>query len=239
LNGLSYLAVIAALLAMKINPKKIEVKKSSLLQELKDGFNYAFGLPPIRFVIMLLGLISLVGMPYTVLMPIFAKEILHGGPHTLGFLVGFAGLGALAGAFYLASRKDTCGLIKVIPVAASIFGAGLIVFAQSRIFWLSLSLMFFTGMGMMVQMASSNTVLQIIVDNDKRGRVMSFYAMAIMGMAPFGSLLAGILASRIGAPDTLIVGGASCILGSLLFAGKIPVMRKVMRQVYLRRRLVS
>lgn len=184
---------------------------------------------------MLLGLISLVGMPYTILMPIFAKEILHGGPHTLGFLVGFAGLGALAGAFYLASRKDTGGLIKIIPVAASIFGAGLIIFAKSGIPWLSFSLMFFTGMGMMVQMASSNTVLQIIVDNDKRGRVMSFYAMAIMGMAPFGSLLAGSLASRVGAPDTLIVGGTLCIFGSFLFARKIPAMKKVMRQIHMRR----
>jgi len=239
LNGLSYFTVIAALLAMKITVQKTKVKESPILKELKEGFNYAFGLAPIRFVIMLLGLISLVGMPYTVLMPIFAKEVLHGGPHTLGFLMGFAGLGALTGALYLASRKDARGLINIIPAAAVIFGAGLIVFAWSRFLWLSFSLMFFTGMGMMVQMASSNTVLQTIVDNDKRGRVMSFYAMAIMGMAPFGSLLAGSLASKIGASHTLIVGGVSCILSALLFAGRIPEIRGVIRQVNSGRKITS
>lgn len=226
LNGVSYLAVIAALMSMKVKPRKIETKNSHIFQELKEGFVYAFGSAPIRLIILLVGLISLVGMPYTVLMPIFAKEILHGGPHTLGFLMGFSGAGAIMGAIFLASRKNAGGLAKVIPLATGIFGTGLIVFSQSRILWLSLLFMLLTGFGMMVQMASSNTVLQTIVDDNKRGRVMSFYAMAFMGMVPFGSLMAGGLASKIGAPNTLIIGGLACILGSLIFAGKLSFLIK-------------
>ncbi len=232
LNGISYLAVIAALLAMKITPRKPQTKKTHVLQGLKEGFSYAFRFPPIRSILLLLALISLMGMPYAVLMPIFAKEILHGGPHTLGFLMAASGIGALTGAMYLASRRSVLGLGKTIPLAASIFGVGLIVFSLSRASWLSYSLMLVTGLGMMVHMASSNTVLQTIVEDDKRGRVMSFYAMAFMGTAPFGSLLAGGLASSIGAPHTLMIGGAFCILGSLMFASKLSSLREMVRPIY-------
>lgn len=230
LNGLSYLAVIAALLAMKIRPREIENKNSHMLQGLKEGFAYAFGLIPIRYILMLLALVSLTGMPYAVLMPIFAREILGGGPHTLGFLMGFSGMGALVGAVYLASRKDSRGLVKIIPRAAVIFGAGLILFSQSRVPWLSFSLMLLTGFGMMVQMASSNTVVQTIVDDDKRGRVMSIYAMSFMGVMPFGSLIGGGLASRIGAPNTLVVGGIACIAGAVLFSGKLPLLTEMIQK---------
>lgn len=234
LNGISYLAVIAALLAMKITPRKTERQNTNVLQGLKEGFSYALGFAPIRSILLLLGLVSLVGMPYTVLMPVFAKEILRGGPHTLGFLMGASGIGALVGAIYLASRKSVLGLGKNIPLAASIFGIGLIAFSLSRVLWLSLALMLLTGFGLMVQMASSNTVLQTIVDDDKRGRVMSFYTMAFMGTAPFGSLLAGGLASRMGAANTLIIGGVCCILGSLSFASRLSILREMVRPIYIR-----
>jgi len=232
LNGISFLAIIIALLAMNIRKKKIKSKHAPIIQGLKDGYAYAFGFPPIRYIILLLGLISLMGMPYLVLMPIFAKDILHGGPHTLGFLMGATGIGALIGAAFLASRKSILGLWRLIVIASNIFGLGLIAFSFSRHIQLSLCMMLLTGFGMIVQMASSNTILQTIVDEDKRGRIMSFYAMAFMGMAPFGSLMAGSLASRIGAPTTLMISGIACIIGSLLFLTKLPLMRRIVKPIY-------
>ena len=186
-----------------------------------EGFHYAFGFAPIWSLLLLLAIVSLMGMPYTVLMPIFAKKILHGGPNTLGFLMGASGAGALAGAVYLAARKSVLGLGKIIPIAASLFGLGLIGFSFSRFQWLSMLMMIVTGFGMIVEMAASNTVLQTIVEDDKRGRIMSFYTMAIMGMAPFGSLMSGFLASRIGAPVTLLLGGTACLLGAAVFATRL------------------
>ena len=233
-NAVSYVAVITALLAMKVTPIKIETAHTHLLKGLKEGFSYAFGFAPIKAIILLFALVSLMGMPYQVLMPIFARDVLQGGPHTLGFLMGATGVGALVGAFYLASRKSVVGLGKMIALAAGLFGAGLVVFSMSHVLWLSLFLVLIVGFGMMVQMASSTTVLHTIVDDDKRGRVMSFYAMSFMGMAPLGSLLAGSLASRIGAPYTLLIGGSFCVLGSLLFARKIPVLRKAIRPIYVK-----
>ena len=232
LNGISYLAVIAALLAMRIAPRREVAQHPRVLQGLKEGFHYAFGFAPIRSIMMLLGLVSLMGMPYQVLMPVFAKKILHGGPHTLGFLMAAAGLGALVGATYLASRRSVLGLHTLIPLAAAIFGAGLIAFSRSGVTWLSLSLMLVTGFGMMVQMASSNTTLQTIVDDDKRGRVMAFYGMAFMGAAPFGSLLAGGLANAVGAPNTILIGGVVCILGAALFARQLPKLTAMIHPIY-------
>jgi len=226
INGLSYLAIISALLAMHINPKEHMVQNTPVLQELKDGFSYVYNHSPIRSLLILVALVSLVGMPYVVLMPIFAKEILGGGPSTLGFLMASSGIGALTGAFFLASRRDFKGTGRLIPVAAIIFGTGLIAFSFSRVFIYSFALMLMTGFGLMVQMALSNTSLQTIVDDDKRGRVMSFYTMAFMGMAPFGSLLAGGLAHRIGAPNTLLLGGLACVAGALLCARNIPAFKK-------------
>jgi MFS family permease len=239
LNGLSFLAVIAALLAMKIPRRKREMQNRQVIQGLKEGFSYAFGFAPIRSLLLLLGLVSLMGMPYQVLMPIFAGKILHGGPHTLGFLMAASGCGALAGTIYLASRKSVLGLGRIIVISSSLFGIGLITFSLSRVLWLSFLLMSLTGFGMMVQMASTNTVLQTIVEEDKRGRVMSFYAMAFMGMVPFGSLLAGSLANKIGAPDTVMMGGIACILGSVLFAKKLPSLRKITRPIYVEKGIIS
>ena len=239
LNGLSFIAVIFALLAMKITPKKREAQSSKVFQGLKEGFSYAFGFAPIRSVLLLLGLISLMGMPFTVLMPIFAEKILHGGPQALGFLSGATGVGAIAGSIYLASRKSVLGLGRIIVISSNLFGIGLIGFSLSRLFWLSLLMMLLIGFGMMVEMASSNTVLQTIVEEDKRGRIMGFYTMAFMGMVPFGSLLAGTLANNIGAPNTVMIGGVACILGSVLFAKKLPSLRRITRPIYVEKGIIS
>ena len=234
INAISYLFVIAFLLMMKISPRKIAIQDTNAFQKFKEGFRYTFGSIPIRYIILLLALVSLMGMPYTVLMPVFAKTILHGGSHTFGFMMGATGIGALMGAVYMASRKNAAGLEKFIPWFAAIFGLGLILFSLSTNFILSLFLLFITGFGMLMQMTSSNTILQTIVDDDKRGRVMSFYTMAFMGTAPFGSLLAGALASKVGAPNTLLIGGVCCILGAIVFMRKLPKIKKSIRPIYIR-----
>jgi len=233
LNGLSFLAVIIALLAMKMTPHQWEAKKTYVLQELKAGFNYAFGFLPIRTILLFLGWVSFVGMANATLMPVFAKDILHGNSKTYGFLMAAVGVGAVIGAIFLASRRSVLGLGRIIALASSIFGIGMISFSLSHALWLSLSLSLLTGFGMMVHMASSNTILQTMVDDDKRGRVMSLYTMAFMGMAPFGSLVGGSLAERIGAPNTLIVSGVSCILGAFLFLKKLPALRIMVRPIYI------
>ncbi len=235
IDGVSYLAVIASLLAMKITPRANKPNKGvNMLAQLREGWRYASGFAPIRKVLMLLALVSLVGMPYTVLMPVFANEILRGGPNTLGLLMAASGVGALVGAMFLAARRSVLGLGKYIPLTAAAFGAGLVAFSFSRVLWLSLPLMVLTGLGFMVQMAASNTVLQTIVEEDKRGRVMSFYTMAFMGTAPFGSLLAGSLAERIGAPHTLMFGGLGCIAGAIWFATSLPSLRRDVRPIYVK-----
>ena len=234
-DGVSYLAVIASLLMMRLLPARPRGPAKRALQELHDGVRYAFGFAPIRSVLLLLALVSLMGMPYTVLMPLMAGRVLHGGPHTLGFLMGATGVGALGGAVYLASRRSVVGLGRVIPMAAALFGAGLIAFSLSRSVALSLVLMVVTGSGFMVQMASSNTIIQTIVREDMRGRVMAFYTMAFMGTAPFGSLLAGALAARIGAPRTILIGGCACILGGAVFARELPRLRELTRPIYVQR----
>jgi MFS family permease len=234
LNAISYVFVIISLLMMKIKIREVRKKESEILKELKDGLNYTFGFPPIRHLILLLGLVSLMGMSYTVLMPVFAKEVLHGGSHTYGFLMGAAGFGALLGALFLASRESVLKLGRIVPAATILFGVGLIVLSFSRIFPLSLVLMVFIGLGMMMQTAASNTILQTITDDDKRGRVMSFYAMAIMGTAPFGSLMAGGLAKVIGTPVTILAGGIACIIGALFFLRKLPELKTLVHPIYVK-----
>jgi MFS family permease len=232
INGISYLFVIGSLMSMKIAQWKKPEQNTRLIQELKDGFSYVFNFAPIKYIILLLGLASLMGMPFTVLMPVFAKEILGGGSHTFGFLMGASGVGALAAALYLASRKSVIGLFRRIPIASVIFALGLIIFSFSRVFALSMAVMVIAGFGMMLQMAASNTIIQTIVDDDKRGRVMGFYTMAFMGIAPFGSLLAGGLAQAIGAPYTILVGGLTVLVGAIFFAIRLPKLRKMIRAVY-------
>jgi MFS family permease len=239
LNAVSFLAVIIALLAMKMTNHKREAEKTHVLQGLKEGFIYAFGFPPIRTILFFLSWLSLVATANTTLMPVFAKDILHGDSKTYGFLMAAIGVGAIIGAIFLASRRSVLGLGRIIALASSIFGIGLISFSLSHALWLSQFLLLVTGFGMMVHMASSNTILQTMVDDDKRGRVMSLYVMAFMGMAPFGSLAGGSLAGSIGAPSTLVIGGASCILGSFLFMKKLPSLREVGRPIYVRKGILS
>jgi MFS family permease len=238
-DGVSYLAVIGSLVMMRLGAAPPRGPEKHALQELRDGVRYAFGFAPIRSVLLLLALVSLMGMPYTVLMPVMAGGVLHGGPHALGFLMGATGVGALGGAVYLASRPSVLGLGRVVPAAATLFGAGLIAFSLSRSIALSLVLMVVTGSGFMVQLASSNTIIQTIVREEMRGRVMAFYTMAFMGTAPFGSLLAGLLAARVGAPRTLLVGGCACILGGALFGLQLPRLRQAARPIYVERGILS
>lgn len=189
---------------------------------------------PIRALLLLLTLVSLVGMPYTVLMPVFAGNILHGGPNTLGLLMAASGLGALAGALLLAMRRTVLGLGIWIAGSATLFGAALVAFAVSRSLWLSVAVLPFAGFGMMQEMAGTNTILQTIVEDDKRGRVMAYYAMAFQGIAPFGSLLAGFFTERIGAPETLAIGGLLCMAGGIWFGIRLPALRTVVRPIYAR-----
>jgi len=241
INAISYIAVIASLLAMKMPARDNEKKEAdySMFEDLREGFNYAFGFVPIKAILFLLGIISLMGMSYAVLMPVFAKDILHGGPHTLGFLMGAVGIGSLAGTTYLASKKNIITLGRMLPAAAGIFGLSIIIFSFSHNLVFSLTLLFFSGFGIMVQMAASNTILQTIVDDDKRGRIMSFYTMAFMGMAPFGSLFSGMLASRIGVSNTLIISGSCCILAAVIFSFNLPSLRKIVRPIYVKIGIVS
>ncbi len=233
IDALSYLAVIASLYAMRIADQMRAPSGKRLLLELKEGFGYVAGFAPIKSVLLLLALVSFMGMPYTVLMPAVAR-MLGGGAHTLGFLMAASGIGALCGTLYLASRNSVVGLGKVIVVASAGFGLGLIAFSRSHEFWLSFAILVPTGLGMMVQMAASNTVIQTLVDEDKRGRVMSFFTMAFFGTVPFGSLFAGFMADRFGAANTIAIGGAACVLGSLLFWRKLPELRRLTRPVYVR-----
>ncbi len=232
IDGVSYIAVIVSLLLMHIATLQITKQREGALAELKAGWRYVSKFKPIRAILLLLALVSFVGMPYTVLMPVFAQKILHGGPNTLGWLMGATGLGALGAAVTLAMRKTILGLGRVIAVSAALFGGGLIAFSLSHWLALSLVLLFVTGFGMMEQMASSNTILQTITDEQMRGRVMSYYSMAFVGTAPFGSLAAGYVADRIGAPMTLIIGGICCVVGSGLYWRELGEIRRLVRPIY-------
>ena len=232
IDGLSYIAVIAGLLAMQIKARNIPATNTKPLQRLKEGFVYAFGFPPIRAILLLLALVSFAGMSHTVLVPIFATKILQGGPQALGFLMAASGVGAFAGAISLISRKSIVGLGKWIAVSPAIMGFGLIGLGLSRVLSLSLIMMLFVGFGFIIQFAGGNTFLQTIVEDDKRGRVMSIYTMALFGVTPFGNLVAGGLANYIGAPNTVIIGGIVCVLGSIVFTKQLPAFKILVRPLY-------
>ena len=234
-DAISYVAVIASLLAMRIGREEREPSTSRLLEELATGFRYVRDFEPIRTVLLLLALVSTMGMPYAVLMPAFASKILHGGPNTLGILMGMSGVGALVGAIYLASRHSVLGLGSVIATSVTVFGIALIGFALSRALWLSIALLPLVGAGFMVALASSNTVLQTIVEEHLRGRVMAFYAMAFLGTAPIGSLFAGVLAEHLGEPATVVIGGLACIAGGLWFRSRLGRLRELVRPIYVER----
>lgn len=239
IDGLSYIAVIASLLAMKIRPIKMSLPNISPLKSIQEGFEYAFNFAPIRALLLLSALVSFFGMQYTVLVPIFAEKILKGGAENLGFLMAASGVGALIGGIYLATRQTVVGLGKIIAIAPAILGVGLIGFALSRFLPLSMLTMLFVGFGTIMQIASGNTILQTIVDEDKRGRVMSIYTMAFLGTTPFGNLLGGALANHIGAPNTLVIDGIVCMFGAVFFFKQLPLLRKLIRPIYIQQGILT
>jgi MFS family permease len=232
IDAISYLAVIASLLAMRltIGPRKATGQR--MLQELRTGVAYTFGFPPVWALLLLVAVTGTMGMPYVTLMPVIASKVLHGGPHTLGILMTASGVGALIGTLYLASRRTIVGLGKLIVLATLVLGVGLIQFSFSNTLTVSLLMLPFVGAGMMVQTASANTILQTIVDEKLRGRVMAFYSMAIMGTQPIGSLLAGVLADRIGAQHTIFLGGAVCAAAGVWFSLVRPRLAEHIRPIY-------
>ncbi len=232
LNSLSYLAVLVALVAIRVTWSAPARPPKHVLHELREGFLYAFGFLPIRSLLLLLAVVSLTYMPLLVLMPVFAKEVLGGGARTCGLLTAAMGLGAMAGALLLAFRKTVLGLGRQIAWASGAFGLGTIAFSLSHVLPLSLALLAATGLAMMMETTATNTILQTILEEDKRGRVMSFYATAFVGMAPVGSLLAGSLATRFGAVHTIQLAGAFCLLGSLVFTRHLPTLRRIVRPIY-------
>jgi MFS family permease len=235
MNGLSYLAVIGALVMMRLERRPApEARREPVLRTLRAGLAYAAGFAPTRSILLLCALTSLMGISYNVLLPVLSTEVLHGGPHAFGFLTAATGVGALVGAGTLAARSSVRGLAKVIGVSSLIFSSGLVLLSFSRNLWLSAALLVMAAYGLMVQMASSNTILQTLVDDDMRGRIMSLYTVAFMGMIPIGSLLSGILGARLGTTETLLVAGLSCAAGGGLFLRGLPQIRKEMRPVYAR-----
>jgi MFS family permease len=230
-NGMSYVAVIIGLRLIKIDIGARVASAGSAVSRVVEGFRYVARTGPIRALLLLIGLVSLTGMPYAVLMPIFADRILHGGARGLGLLMGAAGVGAFFGALRLAAKRELRGLGRWVVLSGVGFGASLILFSVSRSFWLSAVLLIPVGFSMMVGLASSNTLIQAMVPDELRGRVMAVYAMMFMGMAPFGSLFAGAIAHRVGAPVTVALGGSACITGAVVFGAKWPALRSQARQL--------
>jgi MFS family permease len=239
LDALSYVAVIASLRAMRLLARPRQPRETRMREELAAGYRYVTRFVPVRSALILLSMVSVMGMPYTVLMPAVSTNVLHGGPNTLGFLMTASGVGALAGALYLASRRSVLGLGRAMAVASTTFGAGLVAFSLSRHLWMSLLLLPLVGAGMMITMAATNTVIQTLVREELRGRVMAFYTMAFLGTAPIGSLIAGVAADRIGPQRTILIGGLSCIAAGLWFAVRLPRLRELVRPIYVERGILS
>lgn len=232
-NGVSYIAVIIGLMLITVGNRARRQHGGSRTEAVVEGFRFVWHTRPVRALLMLLGLVSLTGTPYAVLMPIFADQILHGGSQGLGMLMGFSGIGAFAGALSLAGRRGVRGLGTWVMVSCAGFGLSLIFFALARNFWLAAVLLLPVGFSMMVQMASSNTLIQAMVPDHLRGRIMAVYSMMFMGMAPVGALFAGVLAQGLGAPVTVVAGGVVCIAGALVFRSRLPVLRPQARELIL------
>jgi MFS family permease len=233
INGLSFLAIIVALLAMEVTQGAKKATSKRPFEGLKEGYRYVFGFLPIRYCILILALMSFIGMQYATLMPVFAKDILHGGAHTLGFLVSASGVGALLSALYFASRKSVIGLERFASTALGLFGCANMVFSLSRSEVLSLFAMVASGAAMMTVLLTCNTIIQTVVEEDKRGRVMSFHAMAAVGTAPFGSLISGTLAAHLGAPHAVLISAGCTVVGAYFFVRKVPAFRSAIRPAYI------
>jgi MFS family permease len=234
-DAVSYVAVIVSLLMMRLTPRVMPKRETRMGEELKTAFRYVSRFLPVRWALLLLSLVSIMGMPYTVLMPVISATVLHGGPHTLGFLMTASGVGALAGALYLAGRRSVLGLGRAMVISSGCFGVGLIALSFSRVLWLSLAVLPLVGAGMMVTMAAANTIIQTVVEEELRGRVMAFYTMAFLGTAPIGSLLAGVLADQVGPTRTILFGGLACMGAAAWFATRLPRFRQLVRPIYLER----
>jgi MFS family permease len=232
IDAVSYAAVLLSVFLMRLAPQPRVTKTPRMLREMAEGFRYASGFAPIRALLLLLAVSGLAGRPFAVLLPVIAREVMHGGAGTLGTLQATAGVGALAGALYLASRASVLGLGRVVVLSAALFGLGLMAFSRAHALWLAMPLLFVAGTGMMLQTAASNTILQTIVDEDKRGRVMSLLAMSLFGTVPIGSLIAGALATRIGAENTILLGGAICVVAAGIFLRALPAVRRAVRPIY-------
>jgi len=232
IDGISYFAVIASLLLMRIRPLEVHLRQGGTLEQMREGWDYVRSFLPIRTILLLFGLLCLMGYSYNTLLPVFASQVLHGGATTLGWLTGASGVGAVVSAISLTLRKTVLGLTRMILIASAMLGGALVLFGLSHTFWLSILLMVVGGFGMMQCAAASNTLIQTLVADDKRARVMGYYTMAFFGMAPFGALFAGALAHRIGAPHTVIVTGALCLAGSLWFALRLPGMHSMLEPIY-------
>ena len=230
IDGLSYFAVIASLLAMRMAPAAGRLSAHSMVEQMREGWDYVRTFRPIRTILLLFGLISLMGYSYSVLLPVFAGQVLHGGAATLGWLTGASGIGAFLSAVSLAMRKSVVGLGRMLQIAAVMLGVALVCLGFSHTLWVSLVLMVFIGFGMIQGASVSNTIIQTLVPEDKRGRVMSYYTMAFFGAAPFGALFAGLLAHRVGAPYTVMVTGAFVLAGSVWFTFELPAVRKIIRR---------
>jgi MFS family permease len=234
-DAVSYLFVVASLLLTHVTRKPLRLGEARLLPELRDGWRYVRRSVPIRTALVVLAIVSTMAMPYSVLMPAFVANVLHGGPNTLGMLMAASGAGALAAGVYLASRRSVVGLGTVVMYATVAVGAALVAFAFAGSFWVAIAVLPIVGGAFMLQMAATNTVLQTLVDDGLRGRVMAFYTMAFFGTAPIGSLLAGVAAERFGARWTIAAGGLACVLSGLWLATRLPTLRAIVRPIYVER----
>ena len=232
IDGISYFAVIASLLMMRVTPQSSNRRHAGMLHQLREGWNYVRTFRPVRSILVLSALLCFLGYPYTVLLPVFASQVFSGGGPTLGLLAGASGVGALISALSLAARKTVVGLTHNLQASATMLGAGLVLFALSKTLWLSVLLMAVVGFGIMQALAGANTIIQTLISDEKRGRVMSYYTMAVAGATPFGSLAIGAVASRLGAPLTLVAAGLLCLVASIWFTTELPKVRAVMRPIY-------
>ena len=240
IDAVSYVFVIASLAAMRIVPRqRHDGPEMHLLEELRHGWSYVLHSVPIRSVLTLVAIVSVAGTPYTVLMPAFAAQVLGGGPNTLGILMAATGVGALSGALYLASRESVLGLGRILLYASFTFGAGLIAFSWTTSTWLACVALAVGSGGLMITLAGSNTILQTVVEERLRGRVMSFYTMAFFGTVPIGSLIGGVIADRAGVPMTVRLSGVACLVAGAWFASRLPAIRAVIRPIYRERGIIT
>jgi MFS family permease len=238
LDAVSYLAVIVSILLMRFTPHVQNHLPVAMLRELSSAWRYVTGSVPIRSALLLLAIVSVAGVPYSVLMPAIAAQELHGGPNTMGVLMAASGVGALLGGIYLASRNSVVGLGRVMLIGTLTFGVSLVLFSLTHTVWIAAPLLAVAGGGFIIQMASTNTIIQTIVEERFRGRVMAFYTMAFFGTVPIGSLLSGLAAERVGAPMTIRLGGLICFVSGLWFASLLPMLRRLVRPIYVERGII-